>query len=302
MAGQVNENPTDGSAVTNNPKATEDAPVAGDGNAAESGAVTVDGKTAGGAAAPDDGKAVESEATTDSIRVVTGAAAEDRRKAVDIEPSSEASKSADSGSLANGGNTSSGAGKIEEGEAARNRLPKDENKIREAIISQLQKLEDDTDLTAASDFRVAQNWESINSTLGLSAVAVSGIVTIFGAAASVKGMEGWQPTFTFGSTILASAATVIGSVLTFLKPSERAGRYREFGNKQKALRNRIRIYRSVIMSQDGSLSTPTDKLVEFATEKDALNSDNPPIPRSAFLKASKEVLEKRERRTRLDRA
>jgi hypothetical protein len=172
--------------------------------------------------------------------------------------------------------------------------------VRAEIGRQLQKLEDDTDLTSASDFYVSQNWESLNTYLGLTTVAVSGVVTIISAAASVKGLEAWQPYFTLSSTILASGATVIGSVLTFLKPSERGARYREFGNKQKALRNRVRIYRSVKMEEDTTITGPSEQLSAFSVEKDTLNSDNPPIPRSAFLVASKEVLEKRERRARLD--
>lgn len=34
------------------------------------------------------------------------------------------------------------------------------------ILHQLQKLEDDTDITSASNFHVAQTWESINLYLG----------------------------------------------------------------------------------------------------------------------------------------
>jgi hypothetical protein len=174
--------------------------------------------------------------------------------------------------------------------------------LRDAIQAQLHKLEDDTDLTSASDFRMAQNWESINTGLGLITVTVSGAVTAIGAAASVKDFSILQQYFTMFSTILASLATVIGSILTFLKPSERAGRYREFGNKHKMLRNRIRIYRAVQMMQDTSLERITDQLVVFNKEKDALNSDNPPIPRSAFSGASREILEKRQRRAKLDNA
>lgn len=173
---------------------------------------------------------------------------------------------------------------------------------RTEIARQLHKLEDDTDLTSASNFYVSQRWESLNTYLGLGTVGVSGAVTVIGAAASVKGLEGWQPYFTLSSTILASTATVIGSVLTFLKPSERGARYREFGNKQKALRNRIRIYRTVKMEEDATIKGPSEQLSAFSVEKDTLNSDNPPIPRPAFLVASKEVLEKRDRRAKLDSA
>src|SRR5207237_8130528 len=99
---------------------------------------------------------------------------------------------------------------------------------------------------------------------------------------------------------LASAAMVIGSVLTFSKPSARGARYREFGNKHKALGNRIRIYRTVNMEEDGSLKGLSEKLTAFSTEKDILNSDNPPIPRDAILIASKEMLDKRERQAKLN--
>jgi len=172
--------------------------------------------------------------------------------------------------------------------------------IRQSIEDHLQKLEDDTDLTSASDFRMAQRWEAINTRLGMIIILTSGIVTAVGATASVGYLEGFQSYFTLSSTILASIATVVGSVLTFLKPSERGCRYREFGNKQKALRNRIRIYRSVLMKQDPSVERPSDQLVAFGQEKDALTSDNPPIPRSAFRTASRDMLEERRRRAKLN--
>jgi hypothetical protein len=177
-----------------------------------------------------------------------------------------------------------------------------EQALRSEISRQLKNLEDDADSTSASDFYVSQNWDSLNTRLGLSTVCVSGAVIVIGAAASIRGLEDWQTYFTALSTILASAATVIGSVLTFLKPSERGSRYREFANKHKALSNRIRIHRTVNMEEDGSLKDLSEKLAAFSTEKDILNSDNPPIPRDAFLIASKEMVEKRERKAKLNGA
>jgi hypothetical protein len=174
-----------------------------------------------------------------------------------------------------------------------------EQSLRSEISRQLKNLENDADLTSASDFYVSQKWGSLNTRLGLSTVCVSGAVTIIGAAASVKGLEDWQTYFTALSTILASAATVICSVLTFLKPSERAARYREFGNKHKALGNRIRIYRTVNM-EDVPLKGLPEKLAAFSTEKDNLDSDNPPIPRNTLLMASKEMLDKQERKAKLN--
>jgi hypothetical protein len=172
--------------------------------------------------------------------------------------------------------------------------------IRQSIDAELLKLEDDTDLTAASDFSMAQRWETINTRLGLIIVVTSGVVAAIGAAATLSDLQQYQRYFTLSSTMLAVIATVIASVLTFLKPSERGGQYREYGNKHSALRSRIRIYRSVLMKQDPSVERLSDQLVAFGQEKDGLNSDNPPLPRSAFRAASKHMLEKRRRHLRLN--
>jgi hypothetical protein len=174
--------------------------------------------------------------------------------------------------------------------------------IRQSIEAELQKLEDETDLTSASDFSMAQRWDATNTRLGLLIVLASGIVAAIGAAASLADLAQYQRFFTLSSIVLAAIATVIASVLTFLKPSERSGQYREYGNKQDALRNRIRIYRSVLMKQDPSVERLSDQLVAFGQEKDALNADNPPIPRWAFRAASKDMLDKRRRRIRLNAA
>jgi hypothetical protein len=174
--------------------------------------------------------------------------------------------------------------------------------LRQSIEDQLQKLEDDTDLTAASDFAMARRWEAINTRLGLTIVVTSGIVAATAAAASLSDLAQYQRYLTLGITMFAAIATVIGSVMTFLKPSLRGGQYREFGNKQKALRNRIRIYRSVLMKQDPSVERLSDALVSFGHEKDGLNADNPPIPRFALRSASKDMLDERRRRLRLNAA
>jgi hypothetical protein len=174
--------------------------------------------------------------------------------------------------------------------------------LRQSIEDQLQKLEDDTDLTSASDFTMAQRWEATNIRLGLIIVVTSGVVAGIGAAASLSDLAQYQRYFTLSSTVLAAIATIIASVLTFLRPSERGSQYREFGKKQQALRNRIRVYRSVLMKQDPSVERIADQLVAFGQEKDGLNSDNPPIPRSAYRSASRDMLNARRRRIKLGTA
>jgi len=171
--------------------------------------------------------------------------------------------------------------------------------IRQSIEDQLQRLEDDTELTSASDFAMAHRWDAINTRLGLIIVVTSGVVAAVGAAATLADLQLYQRYFTLATIVLAAIATVVASVLTFLKPSERGGQYREYGNKQEALRNRIRIYRSVLMKQDPSVERLSDQLMAFGQERDGLNSDNPPVPRWALRAASRDMLEKRRRRLKL---
>lgn len=171
--------------------------------------------------------------------------------------------------------------------------------LRQSIEDQLQKLEDDTDLTASSDFAMATRWEATNTRMGLIIVITSGVVAVIGACATLSDFTQYQKYFTLSSIVLASIATVVASVLTSLKPSERGSLYREYGNKQKSLRNRISVYRSVLMKQDPSLERISDQLVAFGQEKDGLNADNPPIPRSAFRAASRDMLDRRRRRIKL---
>lgn len=171
--------------------------------------------------------------------------------------------------------------------------------IRQSIEDQLQRLEDDAELASASNFCMAQRWEAMNTRLGLIIVLFSGTLTGIGAYASVGDFESFQKYFTLASTVIAAAATVVASVLTVLKPSARGCSYREFGNKQAALRNRIRLYRSVLMKQDPSVERLSEQLVSFGQEKDALNADNPPIPRSASRSAFRHMLEKRQRWVKL---
>jgi len=51
-----------------------------------------------------------------------------------------------------------------------------EQALRSEISRQLKHLEDDADVTSASDFYVAQKWDRLNTRLGLSTVGLSGAV------------------------------------------------------------------------------------------------------------------------------
>lgn len=176
-------------------------------------------------------------------------------------------------------------------------MENEEPSLDNEICEQLEKLEGDTDLTAASNFAVAQRWERWNMVLGLGIVILSGVSSAIGAfASSGNTTEIARYNLIIGSTVLASTTAILGSILTFLKPSEIAARYREFGNKQKSLRNKTRLLRTVSITFLDQLSARHDALIKFLEEKETLNSDNPPIPRWAFKQATRDIADKQARR------
>jgi hypothetical protein len=156
------------------------------------------------------------------------------------------------------------------------------NDVSKQIQEQLKKLEKDCDLTSGSDFFMEKQWENWNLKLGIATVILSALVSVIGAVSALDYFKASEEYFLLGSTLLASIGTVLGSVLTFLKPSERAARYREFAIKQKNLRNRIRIYRTVHAPKEPEWTKSAEQLASFNMEKDALSSDNPTIPTVAY--------------------
>lgn len=172
-----------------------------------------------------------------------------------------------------------------------------EKTINQNIDEQLTKLEKDTDLTSESNFALAQNWEKWNNNIGITIVFLSAIVTSLSAISSseLQILEN-KTNVLIISTLFGSIIAGLGSILTTLKPAERAARYREFGNKHKSIRNRIRIYRTVSINLTEDVSEKHVKLQDFLAEKDTLNSDNPPIAKWAFTQATDNIKRKEEQK------
>lgn len=172
--------------------------------------------------------------------------------------------------------------------------------VTATIQYQLEKLEEDCDVTSGSDFYMEKVWENWNFRLGMATVVLSALVSVIGAVSALEDLRHFKSYFLLGSTLLASVGTVLGSVLTFLKPSERAARYREFANKQKSLRNRIRVFRTVHAPKEADWTKAAEQLTNFSIEKDALASDNPTIPTVAYLSSKSAVEAKKQKNNALE--
>jgi hypothetical protein len=163
-------------------------------------------------------------------------------------------------------------------------------KVQQSIISSADKVSEDCDYSAGSNFTLGNHWDKWNLRLGLSAAILSALAAI--SVDKLHGVIGDQAAQMLTSFV-AFLAAIAASVLTFLKPSEKASVYREFGNKYRALRNRSRVFASI----DCNVKTEYDELRrgldELLKEKADLNLDNPVIPEWAYLEAKRLVETKR---------
>lgn len=89
--------------------------------------------------------------------------------------------------------------------------------------------------------------------------------------------------------------TALTTVLTFLKPSERAELHRSAAGQYQALRNQTRVFREIELAGGVVSAVAQDKLVGFSKTRDELNTSCPAIPRCDYELAKKDIDEGRSR-------
>jgi hypothetical protein len=162
--------------------------------------------------------------------------------------------------------------------------------VLKQIIDNAQKIADDCEYSASSNFALGKYWDTWNLRLGLSAAILS-------ALAALVGKTDFDLPGVPVTSAVAFLAAISASVLTFLKPSEKASIYREFGNKYRSLRNRSRVFISIdclVKPEYKKLRGTLDALLK---EKEDLNLDNPVIPEWAFEEAHRLIKQKSDRKT-----
>jgi len=155
--------------------------------------------------------------------------------------------------------------------------------VLKQIIDNAQKVANDCEYSASSNFALGKYWDTWNLRLGLSAAILSALAALVGKT-DLSGVP--------IAGVVAFLAAISASVLTFLKPSEKASIYREFGNKYRSLRNRSRVFISIdclVMPEYEELRARLDSLLK---EKEDLNLDNPVIPEWAFKEAQRLITQK----------
>lgn len=152
------------------------------------------------------------------------------------------------------------------------------------LAAEAERIEEDSEHSFKGHFNAATRWGRYHLGLGLP----SALLAAFASAAAFK-----DQTETAGILALLSTATT--TVLTFLKPSERAEMHRSAGGQYQALRNRARILRQIDLAEPESLEIARGTLAELVTRRDELNQGSPAIPRTDYEVAKRDIDEGRSR-------
>lgn len=166
-----------------------------------------------------------------------------------------------------------------------------DRRMLKKIIDNADEIVQDCEYSASSNFELGKYWDSWNLRLGLSAA-------IFSALAAISSSRGdvFSTSVSQLPSIVAFLAAISASVLTFLKPAEKASIYREFGNKYRSLRNRSRVFITIDCLVTAEYERLRGTLDALLKEKEDLNLGNPVIPEWAYQEARKLIKQKSDRK------
>ena len=146
-----------------------------------------------------------------------------------------------------------------------------------SLSAEAERIEEDSLYSSKGHFEAARRWDLCNLGIGTTAALAA-------AAAGISVLR----KDTVISALLAFLSASSSALLTFLNPRDRAGQHLKAGNLYKALHNDSRIFRQ-IDCQGQSQQDLSSSLKALNTRRNALNSEAPQVPRSAFRRARKGI-------------
>jgi hypothetical protein len=152
------------------------------------------------------------------------------------------------------------------------------NDLLQKITVEARRIEEDTEYSAKGHYNAAERWSRYHLTIGLPSAVIAAIAS--GAAFN-------DSSILAGSLAILSTALI--TVLTFLKPSERAESHKAVAGQYHALRNKTRLFREIEVLQDENVDALKEKLYEFAEIRDELNQVAPGIVEKDYKRAQREI-------------
>ena len=157
------------------------------------------------------------------------------------------------------------------------------SKTKDEIIKEAQRIEESALYSAKGHFVAANFWTNFHLWIGIPMVLLAAI-------AGASALSQFDPKHIVAGIISIIVAALSG-VMTFLNPNEKASTHLNAGNNYDALQNKVRMFWSIDCWKEESEQVLTEKLKYFSEQKDRLNQSSPQIPRWAYQRAKKGILE-----------
>ncbi len=150
--------------------------------------------------------------------------------------------------------------------------------LRDKLYAEARRIEEDAEHSAKGHYNAADRWGRYHLFIGLPAAILAAVAggTAFNDLPEVAGS-------------LAILSTALTTVLTFLKPSERAENHKAVAGQYLALRNQARIFRELDLGDSADLDKAKEHLLDLARTRDDLNQASPGIPRQDYEKAKADI-------------
>ena len=154
--------------------------------------------------------------------------------------------------------------------------------LKEKIMAEARRIEEDTEHSAKGHYNAADRWAKYHLYIGLPAA----IIAAFAGGSAFNDMPNL-------AGFLAILSTALTTVLTFLKPSERAESHKAVAGSYLSLRNKTRIFREVELMDSEDGQAIKSSLMALSEERDGLNLSSPGIARGDYEKAKQDIDEGR---------
>ncbi len=152
------------------------------------------------------------------------------------------------------------------------------NTSKSAIEAELERIEEDCIHSGKAHFNAGDRWARYHYCLGIPSVILSALA----GAAFFKDYGGV-------AGVMSSIVAVLTSLMTFLKPSERAAAHKSSGDQYLTLQNDARVFRQIRLHHVCDEPAAIAGLDEFTKRRNELNQASAQFSRADFELARKGI-------------
>ncbi len=142
---------------------------------------------------------------------------------------------------------------------------------RPALQLELLRIEEDCNYSGKAHFNAGVRWASYHYWLGIPSVVLSALAgaAFFKDYGDIAG-------------IMSAIVAILTSLMTFLKPSERASAHKGNGDQYLTLRNDVRVFRQIKLNFACDEQTAIAGMDEFTKRRNELNQASAQFSRNDF--------------------